>query len=550
MVEHKVSPSLIFRSSWEVCNKVGGIYTVLSTQAASMQKLYKDKVIYLGPDLSGKSNQPGFVESPRLFSSWKKQAEKEGLKVRAGRWQVPGKPIAVLVDFSSYYSRKDIIYRDFWEWFGVDSLNSYGDYDEACMFAYACGEVIKSFVSFSGTEPLEVVAHFDEWLSAMGLLYCEHYLPKAATVFTTHSTTVGRSIAVNNKPLYDYLNLYDGDRMAGDLNVFSKHSVEKAAAFNADQFTTVSDVTANECMYLLGKAPDIVTHNGFTISAAQKGRSCDDYKKETRKLLFDVAEALFGYKLKPDTMFVGLGGRYEFRNKGIDVFIDSLAKLRKSDSLKKDIVAYIMVPGDVSAPREEVINRLSKEGKFEKGAIYFPYITHWMHNIEGDRTLNMIKYKGFENIEEDRVKIIFVPCYLDGNDGIFNRTYYDILKSLDLTAFPSYYEPWGYTPVESLAFSVPTVTTDLSGFGRWISRDIKNPNNIKNGIAVLKRTDNNYFEVVSALADIIGGFTMLTEKERKAISGKSKKLAGKVLWSEFIEEEQKVYEAALNKVRK
>jgi glycosyltransferase involved in cell wall biosynthesis len=545
MVNELKAPDYIFESSWEVCKKVGGIYTVLSTRAKSLQLLYKDRIIFLGPDLG--LDHPDFIESPKLLTAWKKQAGKDGLFVRVGRWNVPGKPIAILVGFQKYYSQKDQIYADVWNWFGVDSLHGFGDYDESCMFAWACGEVIRSYTQFMNFSGQNIIAHFNEWTTGFGLLYCKHYLPGVATVFTTHATSVGRSICGNNKPLYDFMSGYHGDQMARELNMVSKHSVEKIAAHQADCFTTVSNITARECRQLLEKAPDVVTPNGFEDKFVAKGVKGAKVRQAARENLTRVAEALFGCDLSEDVLFVGTSGRYEFHNKGLDVFIESLYRLKNHQSLQREIVAFILVPGDVSAPRQEVLERLNHPEKKQTQPVYYPWTAHWLNHIESDRILNMIKYRGFKNAASDKVKIIFVPCYLQGNDGIFNQTYYDILAGFDLTVFPSYYEPWGYTPLESMAFSVPTITTNLAGFGAWAMQEGDKPG-ISDGVAVVYRNDHNFQQVADEIALVMLDYARKSKSEQTLISERAQAFSRKAHWSEFIGLYQEAYTIALKKM--
>ena len=206
MIEGYQTPDYVFAASWEVCNKVGGIYTVLSTQANTLKAKFGDKLFYIGPDFwQGKEN-PLFVESDNLCATWRKYAnEKDGLSVRVGRWNIPGEPIVILVDFRPFYPFKNQIYTDMWNRYQVDSLHAYGDYDEASMFAYATGRVVESFYRFNLTETDKVVFQAHEWMTGMAALYLQTNVPEIATVFTTHATSIGRSIAGNNKPLYDYL---------------------------------------------------------------------------------------------------------------------------------------------------------------------------------------------------------------------------------------------------------------------------------------------------------------------------------------------------------
>ena len=265
MLDTKKKPDFLFEISWEVCNKVGGIYTVLSTKAKVLHKQLGDNLIFVGPDVwTDETPSPFFKESKTILKDWVLNNNlPEVIKVRVGRWDIPGKPIAKLVKFDSIYSRKNEIYAEMWEKFGVDSLHAYGDYDEGCAFGVAAAMVIDSCASHLAKRNSQIIAHFDEWTTGMGLLYLKAHAPRIATVFTTHATSIGRSICGNGKPLYDYFTAYNGDQMASELNMQSKHSVEKAAAHNADSFTTVSEITAKECTQLLDKTPDVVTPNGF-----------------------------------------------------------------------------------------------------------------------------------------------------------------------------------------------------------------------------------------------------------------------------------------------
>ena len=261
-----MKPDFIFESSWEVCNKVGGIYTVLSTRANTLQQEMQDKVFFIGPDVWHENACPYFKEDAKLLADWKKTATEEGLKVKVGRWTIPGNPIAILVDFQKYYEKKNEIYGWLWENYQVDSLHAYGDYDEASMFSYAAGLVVESYYNFALTKKDKVIYHANEWMTGLGLLYVNNKLPQVGTIFTTHATSIGRSIAGNMKPLYDYLFAYNGDQMAGELNMQSKHSIEKQTAFHCDCFTTVSEITARECEELLDKKVDEVLPNGFDNS--------------------------------------------------------------------------------------------------------------------------------------------------------------------------------------------------------------------------------------------------------------------------------------------
>ena len=538
-------PNYIFESSWEVCNKVGGIYTVLSTRAKTLQDEMKDHVIFIGPDCWGKTNSPYFIEDLTLFSDWRIKAQAEdGLKVKVGRWDIPGQPIAILVDFQSYFAVKDQIYGQLWEDFKVDSLHAYGDYDEANMFSYAAAKVVESFYHRNIDKAAKVIYHGNEWMTCLGLLYIRKHVPEIATIFTTHATSIGRSIAGNNKPLYEYLWAYNGDQMAAELNMQSKHSIEKQAAHFVDCFTTVSDITARECKELLDRPVDFVLPNGFENNFVPKGAAFTAKRKQARKTLLRVANALTGDHFDDDTLIISTSGRYEFRNKGIDVFIEAMNQLRFAESLDKQVVAFIEVPGWVAGPREDLQERL-KSGRNFDSPLPNPIYTHGLHDLDSDRVLCMMNALGMRNEKTDRVKIIFIPCYLTGQDGILNLSYYDVVLGNDLCVYPSYYEPWGYTPLEAVAFKVPCITTDLAGFGLWANQVKGSYSEIEDGVKVIHRTDYNYQEVAAAIKDTVVKYASLTDKEVKSCRSHADNLSRKALWSKFIAYYHEAYDFAL-----
>ncbi|MBQ2168482.1 MAG: glycogen/starch synthase [Prevotella sp.] len=539
-------PDYIFESSWEVCNKVGGIYTVLSTRAKTLQDALKDRIIFIGPDCWREKECPYFREDIKLFKDWKKEALKEGINIKVGRWTIPGEPIAIMVDFMPYFSKKDQIYGQLWENYQVDSLHAYGDYDEASMFSYAAALVVESFYKFYLDDTKKVVYHGNEWMTGLGLLYVNKFLPQIATIFTTHATSIGRSIAGNNKPLYDYLFAYNGDQMSGELNVQSKHSIEKQTAKYVDCFTTVSEITAKECVELLDKPVDVVLPNGFENNFVPKGAAFTRKRKEARKRLLDVANALMGTDLDDDTLIVSTSGRYEFRNKGIDVFIEAMNRLLRDKDLTKNVVAFIEVPGWVGEPRKDLQERLASGKKYDT-PLEVCEITHWLNNMSHDNVLEMLKYFDMHNYKDDRVKLIFLPCYLTGDDGIINMTYYDVILGNDLCIYPSYYEPWGYTPLESIAFKVPCITTDLSGFGLWANSIKGDYSEIEDGAKVIHRTDYNYSEVADIIKDTVAKYSNMSADEVKKARQNADKLSKKALWSQFIKYYYDAYDFALRK---
>lgn len=537
---------LLFETSWEVCNKVGGIYTVLSTKANTLRQLYGDKVIFIGPDIwSAEIPSPFFTESKRLLSPWRKQLIlPEGVSVRVGYWEIPGRPVAILVKFDGMYAVKDGFYGTMWNNFHVDSLHAYGDYDEGCAFGHAAALVIADFARYRKLDdkPGAVIAHFDEWTDGMGLLATRLLLPAAATIFTTHATSIGRSICSNGKQLYEYFRFYNGDQMARELNMESKHSLEKSAAHVADAFTTVSGITDDEAAQLLEKRADVVTPNGFESGFVPQGKTYAAARKDARHLLAKVAGVLKGREFDADrTFMVATSGRFEFRNKGIDVFLESIRRLADSNP-DRDILAFVMVPAWSAGPRADLKEALTDSNNQQ---LPEPFVTHNLHNGDSDAIMCAIRRLGLQ-VSAERVNLVYIPCYLNGDDGIFNKTYYELLPGLDATVFPSYYEPWGYTPLESVAFGVPTITTSLSGFGRWISDNYENGMTFC-GVRVITRTDNNYDEVCREICDTLLKLAKADDKALKKIASAARATAAAASWANFIVHYVAAYRIAAEK---
>ncbi len=541
---------LLFETSWEVCNKVGGIYAVLSTKAKTLQKRYKDNLIFIGPDLwSAENPSPSFIEGKTSLAVWQHDTKlPSGVKVRVGRWDVPGKPVAVLVTYDALYPYKNELYAEMWNRYGVDSLHAYGDYDESCIFAYAAALVIESIVKWKNNPDLNVVAHFDEWTTGMGLLHVKANLPQVATVFTTHATSIGRSICGNGKPLYDYMPGYFGDQMAGELNMQSKHSLEKAAAHAADAFTTVSEVTARECEQMLERRP-LVTPNAFEQNYVPKGAAFTALRQAARKRMLKVASALTGEHYPDDTMIVATSGRLEMRNKGIDVYLDALSSLRDAlgrvTSLHRKVVAFVLVPAWMKSPRVDLVENLAAR---KPHRLFDPVITHNLYNADSDPVYNRINALGIHNEPQDLVSVINVPSYLNGNDGVFNMSYYDLLSGLDAAVFPSYYEPWGYTPLESAAFGVPTITTDLAGFGQWVLDNFGDDSDMS-GVKVVHRTDGNYADTVQTVVSGLINLYMMEPKMMKTVRNGARKTSKAASWDNFINYYDNAYSQALDVAR-
>jgi len=535
-------PDMVFEVSWEVCNKIGGIHTVLTSKNSESQRTYDGQYVYIGPDTWREEHEnPEFTENQSLFAGWKQHAVQLGLNFRIGNWNIPGSPLVIMIDFTSLIGKKDEIFSKAWEDYKLDSITGDWDYVEASLFGYAAGMLIRNFSEYHRYR--NVIAHFHEWMTGMGVLYLEKEAPYIASVFTTHATTVGRSIAGNGMQLYEHLQEYSGDETAARLNVRAKHSMEKNAALAADVFTTVSGITAEECKQLLGKSPDYLTPNGFdTASIPDRGKLESD-RLIARKKLIDIAEAMTGNRY-PETVFmIATSGRYEFRNKGFDIFIRSLAELEKNPDIRQPILAFILVPAYNYGPRKSVLQRIRHESSEIKGSLH---LTHNLHDASVDPILKLIGEVGLDNGSQKKVNVLFIPCYLNGQDGILNMTYYEVMTGMDYTLFPSYYEPWGYTPIESLACGVPTITTDQSGCGLWFQSFKSDFPQLP--VAIAPRKNHSDEELVSWISSTIVKVIPVIESRRDKIRELSQEWSQKTAWDLFYQSYREAYASALASV--
>lgn len=547
MNDKLLKPDYLFEVSWEICNKVGGIHTVISTKALTLVDEYKNNLILIGPDVwRDTENNPEFIEDPQLLISWRNKAFEEGLRVRVGRWNITGKPIVILVDFTSYFSAKNDIFKFFWEEYRLDSISGQWDYVEPALFGYSAGKVIESFTRFQLSLRHRIVAQFHEWMTGIGLLYLKKAMPQIGTIFTTHATVMGRCLAGNGMPLYGKLEVYNADTKALEFNVVSKQSLEKTAAIHADCYTTVSEITAKECAQFHGKAVDVVTPNGFENSFVPEGDEFKLRRIEARVKFYEVAEALLAHDVSKNAMIVGISGRYEFKNKGLDVFIDALGKLNECSNLDREVLAFILIPGGHHGPRKDVFKNLHDKGNENIEVLSNTYITHYLNEPEYDPILHRIRTAGLFNSSSERVKVFFVPSYLNGDDGIFNMPYYDLLIGMDISVFPSYYEPWGYTPLESLAFHVPTITTSLAGFGLWVQEYYKKDHP---GIDVINRNDENDSFVVEEIAKALCKYSTLSLKEQEVFRDNASEVSLIALWSKQLQYYRLAFSNALLKVQ-
>jgi glycogen synthase len=588
----------LFEVSWEVCNKVGGIYTVVTSKAARVLEQYPNYIL-IGPYIP--ESTPGIFHEepvPERFEVAFKGLEKDGIICHYGKWLIESQPQVVLLEFSKFMQYSDGVKKDLWEHFKVDSLFGGYDYTEPIMFSYAAGKLIEELKSRSDAS---FIAQFHEWICGAGLLYLKQHCKEVATVFTTHATILGRSLSSSGFNIYEQhngqsiLTTFDPEQKAREHGILPKFSMERASAQNADCFTTVSEITALEAKYLLGRDPDLLLPNGLDSSKFPTFEETSIKHRLNRNQMREFCLAYFFPYTSFDienTLFFVTAGRYEFRDKGLDIFIKSLNQLNKrlkEENTEKNVVAFFFVPSGTRAIRNDLFMHLthyedikdsvdqslieikqkilfdlvaqkpinrdtifphdfmlpmqSKLERFKSGG-NAPLCTHKLINEDEDAILNTFKAEELINKPEDKVKVIFYPIYLNGADNLLDLDYFETLSAAHLGVFPSFYEPWGYTPLECSALGTPALTTDLSGFGRHI-RQIHSE---VPGIKVIKREQCSDEDAVSELANYMHHFTKLSSEERVQYKISAKELSKKTDWKELIKNYLKAYEFALGKV--
>lgn len=591
-----VKSDMVFEVSWEVCNKVGGIYTVVQSKTLRMIEQYKENYILVGPYFPSKA-QSDYQEKvpPKELKDIFENLKKDGIVCHYGNWLIKGMPKTILIEFSGFIHNKDAIKSGLWESFGIDSLGTeFYDYDQPMIWSTAVGRLIEEYAKKFPDK--KVSSQFHEWMAGGALLHLKKNKIKVGTVFTTHATMLGRTIASADVDLYKILDQLNPEEEAKKRKVLTKFQTERACAKESDVFSTVSEITGIEAEKILGRKPDVLVLNGLDLSKFPtfEGTSIKHklFKERIKEFLMFYFFPYYSFDLD-DTLIYFIAGRYEFHDKGIDILIDGLSKLNerlKKDNSNRTVVTFFWVPGNIRGIRQDILENASyyrdikalvdenlgdikhkliynmvSQKKITPQSIYDeettdemrrrvfrfkregnpPLSTHELYNEDTDQILNYFRAKGLNNNENDRVKVIYYPIYLTGADGLLDTNYYESMLGSHLGVFPSCYEPWGYTPLEAAALGVASVTTDLAGFGRYIKTK-ERPEKIP-GIFINERYGKTYDFAAKQLADFLYQFASYNKQERIKCKMQAKQLAGLADWESFIKNYTKAHDMAITK---
>lgn len=529
-----LKPDILFEVSWEICNKQGGIHSVIASKHSEASK-FADKYILIGPDkwVDLDKGNDEFIEDSSLFEDWANFAKlNERLSVRVGRWLHANNQIVILVDPKQFVSIKDELLARYWERYLLNSISGNWDYIVSLLFGYGAGKAIESFVRFYQESDSTAVAHFHEWQSGAGILYLKDNAPEIATVFTTHSTSVGRALASTEKRFYTDFDHFNGQIASEKLGVLSLHSMEKSCAFNASCFTTISKQAEKECEHLLEKKPVHILPNGI-------GENFANNIKNVRPLIIETVSKLINQPIASDAMLICTASRYEFKNKGINLFLDALAEVKNRNKIPRELLALVLVPTKIYG-KKDIASKNKDRYCFQDCC---NVLSHDIHNCQQNEIIKTCHIKNMVNKVGDKVKILYIPTIMDGNDGVFNVDFYSFLSSMDLNIFPSYYDTWGYSALESIALGKPTLTTNLTGFGSWVqSLQLVNTD----GLKIIRRDDLNYDASIHSIADNIEFLSTANSEYLKNASRGATQLAEHFKWEKLYENYKEAYSCALN----
>lgn len=573
----------IFEISWEVVNKVGGIYTVIRSKAGVSVEELGDQYCLIGPyNESLVKTEVEVMEPPESFYQNAIQTMKNsGIKVTYGRWLIDGYPRVILFDISSAAWKLDEWKRDLWNVGNIGVPWHDRESNDAVIFGYLVAwfleEFYKEIAEERGTPYM--VGHFHEWLAGIGLILCRTRHLDIATVFTTHATLLGRYLCAANLDFYNNLDKFNLDKEAGDRGIYHRYCMERAAAHSSHIFTTVSEITSLEAEHLLRRKPDVITPNGLNVKKFSAIHEFQNLHALAKEKIHDFVRGHFygHYDFDLDkTIYLFIAGRYEFSNKGADLFIEALARLNhflKNANSDMTVMAFLIFPArtnnfNVESLRGQAIAKQlrdtvhdvqSKIGKrmFEiclggrlptgeeliisedivklKRCIYAaqrtslpPICTHNMIDDGNDPVLAHIRRCCLFNNREDRVKAIFHPEFLSSTNPLFSMDYEEFVRGCHIGVFPSYYEPWGYTPAECTVMGIPSITTNLSGFGCFIAEHVADP--MSYGTYIVDRRFKSPEESVQQLAQYLFDFTCLSRRQRIIQRNRTERLSDLLDW--------------------
>lgn len=590
----------LFEISWEVCNQVGGIYTVIQSKVPSViEKWRKEDYILLGPYFEKKaaSNFEPIHDATDQVARAVEEMNSLGYKVYYGQWLIAGRPKVILFDPFSPANKIDEIKYFLWEDHRISSPAIDELTDQVLCFGHM---VHQFFLHFSAkyADGRKMIAHFHEWMAGTPIPNIRRDKLPVKMVFTTHATLLGRYLAMNDPGFYDHLPNYNWEYEADHFQVRHIVDIERASAHGAHVFTTVSEITANECVVFLGRKPDVVLPNGLNIDRFEALHEFQNlhrfYKEKINEFVMGHFFQSYSFNLDK-TLYFFTSGRFEYNNKGYDLTLEALNRLNQKmknarmditvvmfiitrnpyTSINADVLQMKALLEEISRNCEQIQEKLAQKlfyaiASNEKGfsmpdlnQLIEDYmvlrlrtnfqswrtkrlpavVTHNLVNEQADPIMQYLNANAMLNFPQDRVKVVYHPDFVATSNPLFRMEYYQFIRGCHMGIFPSYYEPWGYTPLECIASGIPSVTSDLSGFGSFVESTV--PDYDKSGLYVLKRNHKGFHEAAEDLANILFNFVKMNRRDR--IMQRNKVEASSVLfdWSKLGKYYDKAYGLAI-----
>ena len=589
----------MFEIAWEVCNQVGGIYTVIRSKVPSViEKFGKDSYCLIGPYFADQAEahfDPATDYSSPIGKAVLKLQER-GFDIHYGQWIVSGRPNVVLFNPYSVYDMLNEIKHFLWKDFHISLPGGDELLDKVAAFGYQVKEFF-NYLSLSEFSSEHVIAHFHEWMAGIPIPGIRKDNLNIKIVFTTHATLLGRYLAMNDSNFYEHLAFYDWEVEATKFNVKPIAEIERASAHGAHIFTTVSEITGKECTYLLGRTPDLILPNGLNIVRFEALHQIQNQHVKIKEQIHDFVMGHFfqSYSFDLDkTLYFFTSGRYEYQNKGYDVTLEALARLNykmQVAEIDTTIVMFFVTrqpfytinPEVLHAKaqiedvwrvceeiKEQVGKRLYTQITSDEGTYQFPdlsamvddylrlklrrniqswktkklpkVITHTLKDDANDEILNFLRTSNLVNNRHDKVKIVYHPDFISTSNPLFRMDYNTFVRGCHLGIFPSMYEPWGYTPLECLASGLPSVTSEVAGFGDYVVNNI--PDHDERGMYIINRKGRNFSEIAEDLANMMFDFVQMNRRERISLRYKCEESSLHFDWSNL----GKYYDQAYNMV--
>ena len=594
--------TFIFETAWEVCNQVGGIYTVIRSKAPSMSKRLGDNYTVIGPYFSDKADSE-FEHNPLPDTpiGWAiKKMWDMGLDVHYGTWLISGRPRAILFNTDSIkYKLKDIKSKISTRYqINLDDTDEL--FDDVIAFGELSNIFYENFSHFHDWNAQNVIIHFHEWMAVSHLADLKYNNLPFKIVFTTHATILGRYLAMNDEDFYQHLPFYNWFKEAAHFNILPQVSFERLAAHNSDVLTTVSNITGKECTHLLGRTPDTILPNGLNIDRFKATHKIEtlhtEYKEKIHR--FTMGHFFHNYSFELDkTIYLFTSGRFEYKNKGYDLSLEAMARLNymlKESGSDKTVILFIISKQPQYSINPQVLESRGVMEELRKGVSSIaeeikeklfvaaasnpenptlpnlndfvddywrlryrrslnnwksdrlpPVVTHNLVDDSNDDVLKFLRRSNLVNNKEDRVKIIYHPDFISESNPLFGLDYSQFVRGCHMGIFPSYYEPWGYTPLECLASGIPTITSNLAGFGDFVYSETDG--GIKDGVQIVDRVFKSFEESADQLAGMLYDFVNTTPHKRIAQRNKSEAFSTKFDWEELISFYEEAYQIALSK---